>query len=213
MKKIIKLFFGVLTLVFLCSNFVFADGAIIPFNNNDISEAGQKAIIFYDQGKEDLILSNSFQSNATDFGWLVPVPQKPEVSQSSDKAFQELGMLTIPKDNALEQIENWNTRIRGGHFSNAMSQNLVPQASSKANISVLETKTVGVLDIVVISANDSRALLDWLNKNSFNLPKGSEVVLNDYIKNNWYFVAAKINPSAFPLFQLPVHTSEQQFRC
>ncbi|NIA09580.1 MAG: DUF2330 domain-containing protein, partial [Nitrospiraceae bacterium] len=58
---------------------------------------------------------------------------------------------------------------------------------------VWETKKVEYYDLAVLSANDSHSLVNWLNQNGYHYPKEYDYILNDYIKNNWFFVAAKID--------------------
>lgn len=67
-----------------------ADGVIFSSPDYLIQESGQRAVIFYENGKETLILSITFKRNAKDFGWVIPVPQKPEATKSSDEIFTSL---------------------------------------------------------------------------------------------------------------------------
>ncbi len=201
MKKIIELVLFILVFVFLGSNLALADGAIVPPRGDyNVTEAEQKAIIFYDQGKEDLILSITFKSDATDFGWLIPVPQKPTVDKSSDKAFEKLGELTRPKENLLEKIESWSfiSGRKGVYGEVPLSAGLGAKETVPQPVTVLETKEVGIFEITILSATDSKNLSEWLDKNNYNFPPGADLLLKDYIANNWYFVAVKINPSLLP---------------
>src|SRR5438105_146811 len=74
----------------------FADGCFVFRWNKqkDINEPTQKAIIFHDQNREDLILQVKYEGPAEDFGWLVPVPGQPEVRKGSMQPFYELSRLT-----------------------------------------------------------------------------------------------------------------------
>src|SRR6266436_8263181 len=74
----------------------FADGCFVFRWNKekDINEPTQKAIIFHDQNREDLILQVKYEGPAEDFGWLIPVPGQPEVRQGSMHPFYELSRLT-----------------------------------------------------------------------------------------------------------------------
>src|SRR5580693_7641723 len=61
--------------------------------HKDINEPTQKAIIVYDAGREDLILQVKYEGSVDEFGWLVPVPNLPEVKEGSMKCFYELSKL------------------------------------------------------------------------------------------------------------------------
>jgi len=73
-----------------------ADGVFVFTWNKqiDINEPTQKAIILYDQGREDLVLQVKYEGPAKEFGWLVPVPGLPEVKKGSMDCFYELSALT-----------------------------------------------------------------------------------------------------------------------
>src|SRR5262245_47487325 len=59
-----------------------------------ISEPFQRALLLFDQGREDLVLQAKCDGPARQFGWLIPVPVPPEVKQGSIKSFQNLSRKT-----------------------------------------------------------------------------------------------------------------------
>src|SRR5438445_5085843 len=73
-----------------------ADGCFVFRWNKavDINEPTQKAIIVYDQGREDLLLQVKYEGPLEDFGWLIPVPGLPTVEKGSMEPFYELSQLT-----------------------------------------------------------------------------------------------------------------------
>jgi hypothetical protein len=60
-------------------------------------------------------------------------------------------------------------------------------------VKVIEIKTVGAYEIAVLSTKDAGALEKWLEVNHFYIPTNATGVIDDYVKRQWYFVAAKIN--------------------
>jgi hypothetical protein len=142
------------------------DGCFVWNKGADINEPSQKAIILYDAGREDLILQVKYEGPVDEFGWIIPVPGKPEVEKASMECFYELSRL----------VQAYNHRYRQG-----------------GDVKVIEVKTVGDYDIAVLSAADSKALAGWLDKHKFNWPKDRRDVLDHYVKKRWYFVAAKVS--------------------
>src|SRR5947207_2420736 len=76
-----------------------ADGCFVmpPFVWNsfrDISEPTQKAILLHDQGREDMFLQVRYEGPASEFGWLIPVPSRPQVAVASMAGFYELSRFT-----------------------------------------------------------------------------------------------------------------------
>ncbi|HHD92198.1 MAG TPA: DUF2330 domain-containing protein, partial [Candidatus Portnoybacteria bacterium] len=114
-----------------------------------------------------------------DFAWIIPVPSRPKIERSSDELFTSLNDLTkIERD-----WERPVPLINGGRILKNESSPVI----------VWETKKVEYYDLAVLSANDSHSLVNWLNQNGYHYPKEYDYILNDYIKNNWFFVAAKID--------------------
>ena len=180
MKKIAALFLA-FSFLFSASVPVFADGMIIPPPNTSIYETGQKAVIWYEDGIETLVLSTTFNGKAENFGWLVPTPSKPEVVEASDELFTALDDLTRPRYNIepLPILGGPQTGIGGGEkYSTPI---------------IIETKKVGIFDITVLLAKDSEGLTKWLEKNEYPYPQDREYLLKSYIDKDWYFVVAKVD--------------------
>jgi hypothetical protein len=153
-----------------------ADGGFFVDIEKDIYEPSQKAVIFYAEGREDMVLSVKYQGNADDFAWVVPVPSQPDVEVADPQLFWELAELTrliLPHQS-------------DGFFTGAES----PQGHG---VDVLEEKTVGPYDVAVLSAENPSALADWLNANGYSFPETGEAIIEEYIRKGWYFVASKIS--------------------
>lgn len=182
MRNVIKKSFITIFAVLLVAPLLAkADGMIVPPENYYIHETDQKAVIFYDQGVETLVLSITFKGNANDFGWVVPAPAKPEVSKGSDEIFTNLQTLTgytskMPQPLGLGTIGS--------------------TLEESAGVTVVETKKVDYYDVTVLKATDREALTNWLEDNNYNFPASASYILDSYIDNGWFFVAMKINPQS-----------------
>src|SRR5439155_5408134 len=53
--------------------------------------------------------------------------------------------------------------------------------------------TVGEYDILILSAEQSSGLEQWLRENGYRIPKGASAVLGSYIKQNMRFFVARVN--------------------
>ena len=146
-----------------------ADGGFVWHRGVDINEPSQKAIIFHDGGREDLILQVKYSGPVAEFGWLVPVPGKPTVERASMDCFYELSR----------------------HFQAANRYG--KQLGGLGQVTVVERKTVGAYDVAVLAATEAGALSGWLTKNRFNWPADRQGVLDHYVKKKWFFVAVRIS--------------------
>jgi hypothetical protein len=173
-----KILFALIILSLFLPGIASADGVIFPPPDRYVAETDQKAVLFYDKGIETLILSITFTGNAKDFAWVVPTPSRPEVDKASSELFLSLEELTRPPVN-----RQW-----GGYNLDAMP------TAEKSAVEVLETKEVGIYEIKVLAASKADALAKWLSENGYQFPEKGGYVLEDYIKNKWYYTAVKIRP-------------------
>jgi len=172
---------AVLALLVL-QGFAWADGGFMPDERTWqqrresalINEPEQKAVVFFSAGTEQLIISPSYEGDATNFAWVVPVPARPKVEILKGAIFHELARLVMPKPPA--------DRL-------SKSRLLSPQA---AGVKVLERKTVGAYDVSVLAASDGNALMNWLKSNGYHLPDKAVEPIKGYVKDRWTFVACRI---------------------
>ena len=76
----------------------------------------------------------------------------------------------------------------------ALSQGKNDAAESvEPPVKVIEIKTVGAYEIAVLSTKDAGALEKWLEANHFYFPTNTTDVMDAYVKQQWYFVAVKVN--------------------
>ncbi|MBN1941322.1 MAG: DUF2330 domain-containing protein [Candidatus Diapherotrites archaeon] len=169
---------------------VFADGCIIPDYDyyGDILAPEQKAVIYWDGTKEQLILSTKISlDDVSNFAWVVPIQSntKPEVEEADEEIFFELAELfSRDKETGYDRLLPPLGGMESGH----------------QGVEVIETKKIDVYDIAILAATDSTALLNWLNENNFSFPEEKKNVLEYYVTlaNNYkpyYFVANKVNLS------------------
>ena len=163
------------TLMLFSTSFVSADGGLFGKNGRDIYEPEQKAVIFFHNGMEELVLSVSFDGAAQEFAWLVPTPNIPEIEESEANLFELMSALT--PSNLGE--------VTGGMEYN---QHLL------TSVDVLKTALVGPYDITVIQAGSASELRSWLEGRGLAFDQQAESVLQEYIESGWCFTAMRINP-------------------
>jgi hypothetical protein len=160
---------------------VLADGILITPMMHDLYESAQRAVILYGNGTEHLILSVSFQGDAEDFAWVIPVPDKPEIAVTDAELFWELSDFTtkgLPSGG-------------GGYGFGCFGGAAAPE--DQGGVDVIEEQVVGPYATAILSATNATALADWLNANEYIFPEDGEEIVSEYIEKEWYFVATKIN--------------------
>jgi len=187
-RKLIAAPLGVILSLLATATPALADGGFFSHSMNlDLYESTQKAVILYGNCTgnctgtctgnctEHLILSASWEGDAEDFAWVVPVPNKPEITVTDPELFRELSNFTA-------------TEIPHGGFGCGAAA-----PGGQEGVDVIEEKVVGPYATAILSATNATALVDWLNVNGYIFPEDGEEVISEYIEKQWYFVATKIN--------------------
>lgn len=164
--------------------FSFALGALALSPEFPVYDVGQRAVVFYEDGVETLVMSSTFAGSADDFAWLIPTPSKPEVDKVSVGLFSELSTRTSRAFKQTGDIYPVPFMVRG----------LATESFSGPSITVEETKEVGYYEATVVSATDSQELIRWLAERGYTYPSTQGHLLNDYIKDKWHFTVVRIKP-------------------
>jgi len=190
-KKLLAVLLVVILFLLTTATPVLADGGFFPDSMyRDLYEVSQKAVILYGNSTgnvtgnytgnytEHLILSVSFEGDAEDFAWVIPVPNLPEIAVADAELFLELSDFTAAE-----------VPHGGGFF--CFGGGAAPPPGD--GVDVIEEQVVGPYATAILSATNATALADWLNANGYIFPEEGEEIVSEYIEKEWYFVATKIN--------------------
>jgi hypothetical protein len=167
--------------VFFLISIITADGGYFPHPGYWVSPGQQRAVIFYENNVETMIVTSGFTGNAKDLVWIIPTPTKPEVTKANENVFQNIAKLT-------------RQQYSGRGFGYAMMEESIEGTSS--GVVVLESKQVDYYDVNVLSATSSEDLVKWFKDNDYSYPDDYSYVLNYYISKGWYFTAIKVSPES-----------------
>jgi hypothetical protein len=139
----------------------------------------QRAFLYRQGETEHMILSVQYNGATEEFAWVIPTENRAKVDVQPGAPFHELWKVTTLKP---------QQKPVGG------AEATVVRAQPPGGVQVLERKIAGPYDIAVLKASDSGGLYKWLRDNGFGLNQNTRNALDDYIKKDWYFVAARIRP-------------------
>jgi len=178
-KKIFGTAAAVVLLVLLWTGSALADGGLFGKDGRDIYEPEQKAVVFFQGGTEELVLSVHYGAAAEEFAWLVPTPEPPQIAESDIALFRLMSAFTPGNEQ-----HGWGMRYLDGL-----------KAGMENGVDVLEERTVGAYDVSVVRSDDAGALKGWLEERGFDYDDHAEEVLKDYMERGWCFTAMRIDPS------------------
>lgn len=148
--------------------------------------ADQTVVILWDAAAhtQHFIRKASFKSEAEDFGFLIPTPTQPKLDESGNAAFPFLQKLTEPETRKVRRPSGMNC----GCSEEFKSADSVPAGA----VLILEDKLVAGFRAVVLEADSSDALVDWLRENGFAFSPEVEAWAKPYVDAGWKITALKV---------------------
>ena len=138
--------------------------------DGSVQLSGEEAIIIWDaeRKRQHFIRSAQFETELGSFGFLVPTPTEPELSEV-DKEIFDFPAKSVREMEAVESAE-------------------VPKS-----VEVLQETVVAGMDAAVLRANDAQALNGWLEKHGYSSSPAVEEWLGPYIDYGWLVTAFKLS--------------------
>jgi hypothetical protein len=157
-----------------------------PPSGKPVVNADQTVIIIWDAASrtEHFIRQASFKSQADDFGFLVPTPSQPELSESGNEAFPFLGKLTEPERKKVP-------RPSGG-LGCGCSKPPARVGAAALGVKVLAEKLVAGLQAVVLEAQSANALVGWLKDHGYAFSPEVEAWAKPYVEAGWKITALRV---------------------
>jgi hypothetical protein len=182
---------GLLLLVFALAR---PAGACAPAppQGVQVQIAEESAILVWDAAahREHFIRRASFRNTGKDFGFLVPTPSKPELSEVPDALFSRFEEMTRP-----EVVEKTETGVEPTLFCGLwMMRGSKSAAPVEASVRVLDSQRVAGYDAVVLEADSAGALSSWLKEHGYAERAELAAWLTPYVAAKWKLTAFKIAP-------------------
>ncbi|HEX4456040.1 MAG TPA: DUF2330 domain-containing protein [Kofleriaceae bacterium] len=191
------------------------DPAVTP-GDYAVNQSGEQIIFEVTAGWVTAHVLIRYAGDPTQFAWLVPVPEAPDLSISPVSAFGLLDQATSPsvvvETNDLCPQSPWQCHYDepshpvgcGMAADSAAQTNTTFDAGAAASdaasgqppVTVIASQTVGDYQTVTFSATDAGAATAWLQSNGFIVNSTTSIYMESYIQQNMVFVAAKLVPGA-----------------
>ena len=158
-----------------------------PPSGKPVVNADQTVILLWDPETktEHFIRRASFKGDVDDFGFIVPTPSKPELSESGDAAFPMLQKLTEPEHKKM-------ARPTGNVGCGCAGAKVAGLAADKQSVRVLEEKVVAGFKAAVLEADNADALVNWLKENGYAFSPEVKAWAKPYVEAGWKMTALKV---------------------
>ncbi|NNJ55188.1 MAG: DUF2330 domain-containing protein, partial [Bacteroidia bacterium] len=179
-----------------CGFYVAKAGSELYNNKSEV-------ILVRDGNQTTITMSNDFKGNVKDFAMVVPVPnilKRQDISIADQTIFSRLDAYSAPR---LVEYFDANPCMRRYPVMEVLDENvekeesdipMVMRTTAAKNKVTIEAKyDVEEYEILILSAEDSDGLKNWLLANGYKIPSKAEHVLEPYIKSKLKFFVVKVN--------------------
>ncbi|MDA7980361.1 MAG: DUF2330 domain-containing protein [Pirellulales bacterium] len=166
----------------------------------------QRTYVCFDRGVASLVLRPGFRGRVEDFGMLIPFPQPPEIRKVDDRIFHHIVAAIDPPEVTINLTPQLQGRggFGGGGFGGG---GLAPPKGrhdgfgglgviSKDEVKVIKEEAIGMYEVAVLAAGSAESLNAWMSDHGYRYPNGMDKVCNEYIEEQWGFVAVKTRVAA-----------------
>ena len=179
-----------------------AAGAIcvcFPCPDCDLRSAGQINFVVMDRdaGMIHLVPNIRIVGVAEDFALVVPTPAEPLINVATAEIWDEAFELTRP-------VTLQTTRDGGGlGCGNDGTVAVFAPTEDGAGgfrddgVDVIGTQKVGAFEATLVTSDDPRSLIDWLEENGYPVAGVEEEKLAPLTEAGWFFTAMKLDPDKF----------------
>lgn len=177
---------------------VHACGGLFCNRVEPVLQSAERVVFGIGDGQVEMHVQIAFEGSASDFAWIVPVPEVPELLLSTEQLFSVLDEATAPT--FLLRRELSGCQDRGGDDDDSYWDCNTAQGDTGCNfysapetgVTIVAESQVGPYDTVVLQGDSAEAVLDWLQERDYALPDDLEDTLAPYVSAGSSFVALRL---------------------
>jgi hypothetical protein len=158
-------------------------------------QSAQQAELFWSGGTETLHLRSNYTGPSADFAWVIPVPARPTVKQSTWTAFEVAEQATRPSL-FVHHVATSEPSFEFGCSATGVIDSETQLMSR--GVVVLESLDIKEFHVDILVATEGGGLMRWLQENGYAVPDKAAIVLDEYIRASFYFVAVKVAKAELP---------------
>ena len=158
-----------------------------------IEIAEEEALIAWnaDTKTEHFIRRAAFTTTAKDFGFLVPTPSLPELTEVDASLFKALRAYQVPEVVRIEGPLRPEVGCSALYLSARTSKVAAPAAGAPEGVTVLATAKVAGYEASILEATDAGLLAKWLVDRGYDTRPSLRSWLEPYVAAQWKLTAFK----------------------
>jgi hypothetical protein len=175
-------------------------GFYVAQADTKLFNSSSKVVLARDGDQTAITMASDFEGDAKEFAVVVPVPtfiERKQIGVVDPKTIDHLDHYTAPRLVEYHDADPCQQLLATARAVAAPPLQMpalpVQQSAKKYGVTIEASYDVGEYDVLILSANESNGLVNWLNDNNYRIPQGAEDVLGSYIKQKMRFFVAKVN--------------------
>jgi hypothetical protein len=194
---------GVATVAMLAHLTVGPAGAFCGFYvaqaDSKLFNTSSKVVLARDSDQTAITMASDFEGDAKEFAVVVPVPtfiERKQIGVVDPKTIDHLDHYTAPRLVEYHDEDPCNLpKVASVMPAPPMARmaRSVQESAKHYGVTIEASYDVGEYDVLILSANESNGLVNWLTDNQYRIPQGAEDVLGSYIRQKMRFFVAKVN--------------------
>jgi hypothetical protein len=210
-----------LVLVACVAGTAWADGKVFSTRAVVVDTPDQRALLWWADGRERLVIETAFAGDGDAFAWVVPLPAPPRIEPVSPGVLRTLEVQLAPQ---LETgaVDAWVLAfyllalfavvtllacrakptppavrvllILVGLFGGFLLfvVTLSPKGSVGGGVTVHGREQVGAYDVATVSATDAGDALAWLSRHGFRVAPGAREAIEAYLREGWVLAVGRV---------------------
>jgi hypothetical protein len=162
---------------------------------NPIEQAAERVLYITGGGKVTAHIQIRYDGPSAQFSWVLPLPNATTPTIGSDAIFTTLEATTAPRYYLQQEYGDEKCHFNQCMYMADAGGRRVPGTTNdhgSSGVTVLLQEAVGPYDSVVIKGKSGAEIKKWLDDNKYGQPKGAEVLLDAYAKQDYVFLALKL---------------------
>ncbi len=200
MRYFIMIFTAAITLAVSANAQAFC-GFFVARADTSLFNRASQVVLVRDKDRTVITMANDFQGDVKDFAVIIPVPtfiERGQINVAERGLIDHLDAYTSPR---LVEYHDPDPCARVDYMFDMNARNAAPmpalasmrQEAGRHGVTIEAKYTVGEYDILILSANESDGLIEWLTENGYKIPEGAGPVVRGYLKQDMRFFVARVN--------------------
>src|ERR1700733_12682094 len=170
-------------------------GFYVAQADSKLFNKSSKVVLARDGEQTAITMASDFEGDVKEFAVVVPVPtfiERKQIGVVDPKTIDHLDHYTSPRLVEYHDEDPCNPVM--AKVASAMPSPMLPmlaravdESAKRYGVTIEASYDVGEYDVLILSANESNGLVNWLTDNHYRIPQGAQDVLGSYIRQNMRF--------------------------